>query len=85
MYILCQVSFTYILLKMIKKNKISNYIKEFRKNNDMTQEELAKAAGVSRQSINAIEKGKYIPSLPLALRLRSIFNCSTDDLFELDE
>lgn len=70
---------------MIKKNKITNYIKEFRKSNEMTQKELAKAAGVSRQSINAIEKGKYIPSLPLALRLRSIFHCSTDDLFELDD
>ncbi len=70
---------------MIKKNKVINYIKKFRKNNFMTQEELAKTAGVSRQSINSIEKGKYIPSLTLALRLKSIFKCSTDDLFELYE
>lgn len=52
---------------------------------NMTQENLAQAAGVSRQSINSIEKGKYIPSLPSALRLKNIFNCTTDELFELEE
>jgi putative transcriptional regulator len=48
----------------------------------MTQEELAAACGVSRQSINSIERGKYVPSLPLALRLAEVFGCATDELFE---
>ncbi len=47
----------------------------------MTQQELAAAAGVSRQSIVSIERGRYVPSLPLALRFAEIFKCSTDSLF----
>jgi putative transcriptional regulator len=41
--------------------------------------------GVSRQSINSIERGRYTPSLPLALRFAQVFDCSTDSLFELLE
>lgn len=68
---------------MNKKIKVINYIKKYRTKENMTQKDLAHAAGVSRQSINSIEKGKYIPSLPLALRLKEIFKCPTDDLFKL--
>ena len=64
---------------------VLNRIKEFRQKWGMSQEELAGAVGVSRQSINSIERGRYTPSLPLALRFAQLFGCSTDELFELEE
>ena len=64
------------------KARIINHVKEHRARTGMTQEELAAACGVSRQSINSIERGKYVPSLPLALRLAGVFGCATDELFE---
>jgi putative transcriptional regulator len=60
-------------------------VKEHRIRAGMTQQALAAACGVSRQSIISIERGRYVPSLPLGLRLARIFSCSTDDLFELIE
>jgi putative transcriptional regulator len=64
---------------------VYNRIKEFRQKLDLSQEELAGAVGVSRQSINSIERGRYTPSLPLALRIARLFECSTDELFKLEE
>ncbi len=52
---------------------------------DLTQEDLAKKIGVSRQTINSIEKKKYIPSTFLALKLSKVFNKPVNDFFELDE
>ncbi len=52
---------------------------------DMTQEELAKAIGVSRQTINSIEKNRYVPSTVLALRLSKVFAKPVNEFFELDE
>jgi putative transcriptional regulator len=66
-------------------DKVLNKIKEYRLQNDLTQEDLASAVGVSRQSINAIERGRYIPSLPLALRFARLFETSMDELFQLQE
>ena len=65
--------------------KVLNNIKEYRQRNNLTQEELAKEVKVSRQSIISIEKGHYIPSLPLALKFSKLFNCPTDELFNLKE
>ncbi|MBN2104815.1 helix-turn-helix transcriptional regulator [bacterium] len=65
--------------------KIINYIKTYRLKNELTQESLAKLAGVSRQSINSIERNRYVPSLPLALTFSLIFQCQTDDLFKIEE
>ena len=65
--------------------KVLNRIKEYRLRYDLTQEDLAYAVGVSRQSINAIERGRYIPSLPLALKFARLFATSTDELFQLQE
>jgi putative transcriptional regulator len=48
-----------------------------------TQQQLADAVGVSRQSINSIECERYIPSLPLALMFARVFDRSTDDIFSL--
>jgi putative transcriptional regulator len=50
-----------------------------------TQQELAKAVGVSRQSINSIERNRYVPSLPLALKFAEVFDCPTDGIFTLEE
>ena len=52
---------------------------------DLTQEELAKKIGVSRQTINSIEKNRYVPSTVLALKLSKIFNKSVNELFILEE
>ena len=67
------------------KDRIINQLKERRLKLGLTQEALAKAVGVSRQSINSIERGRYTPSLPLALRFAQVFNCPTDELFKLME
>lgn len=48
---------------------------------EMTQEVLAKSVGVTRQTIIALETGRYAPSLELAMRLAGVFNCKVDDLF----
>lgn len=67
------------------RTRIDNFIKERRKELKLTQEELGDMVGVSRQSIISIEQGKYIPSLPLALKFSKLFNCSTDELFVLKD
>jgi len=67
------------------KNRVINKIREFRTRERLTQADLADVAGVSRQSIISIEKGQYIPSLPLALKFARIFRVSTDNLFQLRE
>ena len=52
---------------------------------DITQEELAGQIGVSRQTINSIEKNRYVPSTILALRISAYFNKTVNELFILDE
>lgn len=64
---------------------VGNDVRQRRIDRQWTQQELADAAGVSRQSIISIEQGRYVPSLPLALQLARVFGCSTDDLFRLEE
>jgi putative transcriptional regulator len=65
-------------------SRVSNRIKELRNARGWTQEQLADAAGVSRQSINSIERDRYVPSLLLALTFARIFGCSTDQIFTLE-
>ena len=67
------------------KEKVSNRVKAYRLDRNLTQDDLARAVGVSRQSINAIERGRYVPSLPLALKFARLFACSTDELFQLED
>ena len=50
-----------------------------------TQQELADLVGVSRQSINSIETGRYVPSLPRALTFARVFQCPTDEIFTLEK
>jgi putative transcriptional regulator len=63
---------------------ITNRVKELRAARGWTQEQLADAVGVSRQSINSIERDRYVPSLPLALTFAQVFGCPTDEIFTLN-
>jgi putative transcriptional regulator len=63
---------------------IQNRVKELRSERGWTQQELADAVGVSRQSINSIERERYVPSLILALTFARVFKCSTDEIFTLE-
>ncbi len=62
---------------------VLNRVKELRNALGWTQEQLAEAVGVSRQSINSIERERYVPSLPLALTFARVFGCATDEIFVL--
>jgi putative transcriptional regulator len=62
---------------------VFNRIKDYRVRSNLTQDELAQAVGVSRQSIISIERGRYTPSLYLALRFAKFFQCPVDEIFEL--
>ncbi len=64
---------------------MKNNIKVERAKKNITQAELAGLAGVSRQTINAMELGKYVPSTVLALRLASIFGVEVSEIFWLEE
>lgn len=63
---------------------VLNRVKELRIARGWTQEQLANAVGVSRQSINSIERDRYVPSLLLALTFARVFGCSTDQIFTLE-
>ena len=63
------------------KNKIRVARAEVR----MTQQQLAEAIGVSRQTINAIERGKFVPSTVLALKMAHVFEKPVEDIFMLDD
>jgi putative transcriptional regulator len=60
---------------------MKNRLKVLRAERDWSQQDLADALGVSRQSVNAIETGKYDPSLPLAFRIANLFEQSIEDIF----
>ncbi|MFC1935787.1 helix-turn-helix transcriptional regulator [Chloroflexota bacterium] len=64
--------------------KLSNRLRELRLQNDLTQEALANAASVTRQTIIAIEKGKYTPSVKLALELAQALGVHLEGVFWLD-
>lgn len=64
---------------------MKNRIKVLRAERDMTQGQLATEVAVSRQTINAIEKGKFDPSLPLAFKIARLFGLSIEDVFQEEE
>lgn len=64
---------------------MKNVLFELRKSRKYTQEELAKKLGVTRQTIISIEQGKYIASLPLALKMAKIFEVPVEQIFDLEE
>jgi putative transcriptional regulator len=66
--------------------KITNNIRRLRfDHNEMTQEDLAQAAGCTRQTIIALEQGKYVPSLELAFKIAGIFKVKVEDVFQYEE
>lgn len=64
---------------------MKNNLRVLRAEQNWTQEDLAQRSGVSRQAINAIETGKYDPSLPLAIKLARLFGKSVEEIFLLDD
>ena len=64
---------------------MKNALKVERAKNNMTQADLAEKVSVSRQTINSIEIGRYVPSTLLALKIAAVFNTRVDDIFTLHE
>ena len=68
------------------KAEIKNKVRRLRfENGEMTQQELADRSKCTRQTIVALEQGKYVPSLALAFRIARVFGVSIDDVFEYRE
>ena len=66
--------------------RINNRIRRLRfDNNEMTQEELANRAGCTRQTIIALEQGKYVPSIELAFKIARVFGVSLEEVFQYEE
>lgn len=61
---------------------MKNTLPEYRDQHDLSQGDLAAAVGVSRQTINALERERYDPSLELAFELAALFECRIEDLFD---
>ena len=69
----------------MKQEVVENIIRKYRAEAGLTQDELAQRVNVSRQSIISIERGRYTPSLALALKFARVFNTSVDTLFKFKE
>ena len=67
---------------MVKPTKVTNSIRMLREHAGLTQAELANQIGVTRQTLIAIEQGKYSPTLELAFQISRIFGVSLDDVFQ---
>lgn len=63
---------------------MKNRLKVLRATRDWSQQDLAERLAVSRQSVNAIETGRYDPSLPLAFRIAAVFDMTIEEVFEPD-
>ena len=61
-----------------------NDVRDLRTSADLSQSELGAALGVSRQTINSIENGRYLPSLPLAIAIARHFDTTVEDVFHAD-
>jgi putative transcriptional regulator len=64
---------------------MNNRLKVLRAERDWTQEQLARHLGVSRQAVNAIETGKFDPSLPLAFKISRLFGLLIEEVFDPDQ
>ena len=63
---------------------MDNRVRELREKSGLSQSDLGDALGVSRQTINSIERGRYLPSLPLAFSLARFFDTSIEEIFDAD-
>lgn len=70
---------------MPDSDRLHNQLKVYRAMHDWTQADLAERIGVTRKSINAIERGRFVPSTVLALRLARLFEVPVETLFQLPE
>jgi len=66
------------------KSAITNSVRSLRQQNAITQAQLGQLIGVSRQTVNSIEQGRYIPSLETALRIAAVFDQSVESIFRLE-
>ena len=80
-FVQAKAVFTRILSLILMKNTI----KVERAKKDMTQQDLAEKIQVSRQTINSIEAGKYVPSTVLALKIARVFGVTMEEIFEMEE
>ena len=64
---------------------MKNRLKVLRAENDLSQADLGERIGLSRQAINAIEREKYDPSLPVAIRIARLFEITVEEIFFLDD
>jgi len=67
---------------MRKDPRLNNHIREIRKNHQMSQQDLADAVGVRRETISHLEQGKYNPSLLLVMKIAEVFDVTIDALFK---
>jgi len=65
--------------------KLGNRLKVLRAQMDVTQQECADAVGVSRQTVNAIERGRFVPSTLTALRMTAYFRVNVEEIFRIEE
>lgn len=70
---------------MVKPTRVTNSIRTLRDQRGFTQAELAKQIGVTRQTLIAIEQGKYSPTLELAFQISRVFGVALDDVFQYPE
>ncbi|MFH8251377.1 helix-turn-helix transcriptional regulator [Microbacterium sp. B2969] len=70
---------------MVKPTRVTNSIRAVREATGMTQADLARRIGVTRQTLIAIEQGKYSPTLELAFQISRVFGVGLDDLFQFPE
>lgn len=73
-----------ILYMLVLGVSMNNHLKELRARDKLTQDDLAKKVGVTRQTILAIENGKYNPSLELAFNLSKVFKAKIEEMFEAE-
>ena len=71
------------MIRIMKTETIINKVHDLRMKSGATQEDVAKAVGVTRQTVIAIEKGNYVPSVLLALRLAKFFRVPAEDIFKI--
>jgi len=68
------------------KDKVNNHIRKLRfEKGEMTQQELSDQCGCTRQTIIALEKEKYVPSLVLAIKIANVFRKTVDEVFQLQD
>ncbi|MFT5037021.1 MAG: putative transcriptional regulator [Candidatus Azotimanducaceae bacterium] len=70
---------------MKRKEVIENFVQEMRKQKGVTQQEFAESVGVTRQTVISIEKGNYVPSVLLALKIALYFDVSVESVFNIQK